>query len=108
MTRSEWIQVVVLATTMITAIWWFGRNTVTREDLAAFEQEMRLENRELRAHVDAQTQELRAHVDAQTQELRAEMQELRAYVNAEMQELRAQMRELRGYIVDHLDGHPVD
>ena len=83
MTRSEWIQVVVLATTMITAIWWFGRNTVTREDLAAFEQE-------LRAHVDAQTQELRAHVDAQ------------------MQELRAEMRELRGYIVEHLDGHPVD
>ena len=90
MTRSEWIQVVVLATTMITAIWWFGRNTVTREDLAAFEQEMRQE------------------VDAQTQELRAEMRELRAHVDAQMQELRAQMRELRGYIVDHLDGHPVE
>ena len=108
MARSEWIQVVVLATTMITAIWWFGRNTVTREDLAAFEQEMRLEMRELREHVDAQTQELRAEFRAEMRELRehvdAQMQELRA----EMQELRAQMRELRGYIVDHLDGHPVD
>ena len=86
LTRSEWIQVVVLATTMIAAIWWFGRNTVTREDMAAFEQEIRLEIQELRAHVDAQMQELRA----------------------QMQELRAQMQELRGYIVNHLDGHPVD
>ena len=87
LTRSEWIQVVVLATTMIAAIWWFGRNTVTREDMAAFEQEIRqeirLEIQELRTHVDVQMQELRAHVDAQ-------------------------MQELRGYIVDHLDGHPVD
>ncbi len=79
MTRSEWIQVVVLATTMIAAIWWFGRNTVTREDMAAFEQEIRLEIQDLREHVDAQ-----------------------------MLELRAQMQELRGYIVNHLDGHPVD
>lgn len=86
MTRSEWIQVVVLATTMIAAIWWFGRNTVTREDMAAFEQEIRLEIRELREHVDAQMQESRA----------------------QMQELRSQMQELRGYIVNHLDGHPVD
>lgn len=83
MTRSEWIQVVVLATTMIAAIWWFGRNTVTREDMAVFEQEIRQEMQELRAHVDAQMQESRAHVDAQ-------------------------MQELRGYIVNHLDGHPVD
>ena len=83
MTRSEWIQVVVLATTMIAAIWWFGRNTVTREDMAAFEQEIRLEIQDLRGHVDAQIQELRAHVDAQ-------------------------MQELRGYIVNHLDGHPVN
>lgn len=79
MTRSEWIQVVVLATTMIAAIRWFGRNTVTREDMAAFEQEIRLEIQDLREHVDAQ-----------------------------MLELRAQMQELRGYIVNHLDGHPVD
>ena len=79
LTRSEWIQVVVLATTMIAAIWWFGRNTVTREDMAAFEQEIRLEIQDLREHVDAQ-----------------------------MLELRAQMQELRGYIVNHLDGHPVD
>ena len=70
LTRSEWIQVAVLATTMIAAVWWFGRNTVTRDDMAAFEQEMRLEMQELRAHVDVQTQELRAHVDVQTQELR--------------------------------------
>ncbi len=79
LTRSEWIQVVVLATTMIAAIWWFGRNAVTREDMAAFEQEIRLEIQDLREHVDAQ-----------------------------MLELRAQMQELRGYIVNHLDGHPVD
>ncbi len=108
MTRSEWIQVVVLATTMITAIWWFGRNTVTREDLAAFEQEMRLENRELRAHVDAQTQELREQMQELRAHVDAQIQELRAHVDAQMQEFREQMRELRGYIVDHLDGHPVD
>ena len=101
MTRSEWIQVVVLATTMIAAIWWFGRNTVTGDDLAVFEQE-------LRAHVDAQTQELRAEMQELRAHVDAGMQELRAYVDAQMQELRAEMRELRGYIVDHLDGHPVE
>ena len=94
LTRSEWIQVVVLATTMIAAIWWFGRNTVTREDMAAFEQEIRQEIR-------LEIQELRTHVDAQ-------MQEFRAHVDAQMLELRAQMQELRGHIVHHLDGHPVD
>ncbi len=62
MRKTEWIAFATLLLTVIGAAWWTGARMATKEDLAVLRQEIRLEIRTLREHVDAQRAELRGYL----------------------------------------------